>query len=84
MRASTIVLLALGILSGCTTSPTLDGASAQYVDSRRDLHADLTATAEAWQCRGMSVYEWQRAYGTPDRADAWRTLCGTAQVMPTP
>ena len=77
-------LLAAGILSGCSASPTIDGVSSQYVDSRRELHTDLTATAEAWQCRGMSVYEWQRAYGTPERAAAWRVLCGTAQVMPIP
>jgi hypothetical protein len=82
VRAAVVALTA--ILAGCSMSPTVDMASTEYVQARRDTHSDITDASEAWICRGISVYEWMRRYGTPERAAGWQAICEDGKSLPKP
>ena len=56
-------------------SPQVNEISQEYVDARRSLHNDLTDLADAWLCRGMSIYEWRRRFNTPEKVSGWKAIC---------
>ena len=66
--------LAILLLAGCST---IGSAGA-------GLNDEALATSEFVLCKGVSVGSWLRAYGSSaDKAQAWRTLCGsTVQQSP--
>ena len=80
MKTILIAMLALA-LSGCAGWNALQG-----VISTRGaaVSAEARQSAEFVLCRGMSIGEWVRAYGSaPEKARAWQTLCDSS-VQTTP
>ena len=80
----TVLGLAVAV-SGCTISPALQRGSEETVRLYRAANADLSQSATAWLCRGMSIYEWTQRYGDNlEKARAWRTLCQDEMVKALP
>lgn len=70
-----VVLVALLLLlSGCSTIDTATRAQTRAAEA-----------AEFTLCRGISIGEWRRRYGTnPTKASAWAVLCADGPVLPPP
>lgn len=77
MRYVVLVLF----LSGCSGWNALQGMVASRGAA---VSAEARQSAEFVLCKGMSVGEWVRAYGSsPAMAAAWKTLCAPMlQVTP--
>ena len=75
MRMIFAALAALA-LAGCTGFNT---AQSLVSDKGAAIADEVRDTAEFALCKGITVGAWIRAYGaSPDRAQAWRTLCSQA------
>ena len=78
---SLLAALAALALTACTGFNIAQGLIADKGSAVAD---EVRDTAEFALCRGITVGAWVRAYGaSPDRAQAWRTLC-SQQVSETP
>ena len=79
MRLALLVVVAL--LGGCAALDTYKTGAAKQAAGAMDA---LRVDSEWALCRAISVGAWTRAYGSdPDKAQAWRTLCGQV-VTETP
>jgi len=66
---TTLAVLALSLLAGCSTLTNLVSAGAEANDA-------AASAAEITICRGISIGAWVRNYGSdPEKAKAWRELC---------
>ena len=75
--ASTILL---GLLGGCGFTTTGDALRAAGLDKGAQAYDRLLENSEAGMCRIGSVRAViERYFNTPERAEAWKTLC-----FPTP
>lgn len=76
--AAFVILAALG---GCASFNALQSGVA---DRGAAVSDEVRDTAEFALCKGITVGAWIRAYGnSPERAQAWRTLCSQS-VVETP
>jgi hypothetical protein len=72
-----LAILALALLTGCSTLTNIVSAGAQANDA-------AAQAAEVTICRGISIGAWVRNYGSdPEKAKAWRELCqDQIEVLP--
>lgn len=63
-----IILLAAMGLSGCVSV-------GEVVDTAADANDQAVGAAEFTICNGASVGSIRRSFNTPERIQAWKTLC---------